>query len=122
MTPTHELLLSTKLVGDARVVQAVGEIDLSSADLLETELVALDTPLVVLDLGLLGYLDSWGIRAIERAMRRLRADRRALLLVAPDDTVAAWTFRTAGFDRELLCGSVDDALALVGARAERTRG
>jgi anti-anti-sigma factor len=122
VTPAHALLLSTELVGEARVVQAVGEVDLTSADVLETELVALDTPLVVLDLGLLAYLDSWGIRAIERAVRRLRADRRALLLVAPDDTVAAWTLRTAGFDRELLCDSVGDALALLGVPPERTRG
>jgi anti-anti-sigma factor len=122
VSPPDLLLLSSELVGDARVVRAAGEVDLSSANALEAELVATDAPVVVLDLGLLGYLDSWGIRAIERAMRRLRAGRRALLLVAPEDTVSAWTLRTAGFDVELLCNSVGDALALLDAPAERARG
>ena len=70
----------------ARLVQIIGEIDLSNAtDIMDavTRAVPDDTPLVVLDLSGTTYLDSTGIEMIFRLFDRLRLRRQDLRLVVP---------------------------------------
>ena len=70
----------------ARLVRISGEIDLSNADDLMdavTRTVPDHTPLVILDLSDLTYLDSTGIAMIFRLSDRLRLRRQELRLVVP---------------------------------------
>ena len=70
----------------ARLVQIIGEIDLSNAtDVMDavTRAVPDDTPLVVLDLSGTTYLDSTGIDMLFRLSDRLRLRRQGLRLVVP---------------------------------------
>ena len=70
----------------ARLVQIIGEIDLSNAtDVMDavTRAIPDDTPLVVLDLSGTTYLDSTGIEMIFRLADRLRLRRQDLRLVVP---------------------------------------
>ncbi len=70
----------------ARLVQIIGEIDLSNAtDVMDaiTRAIPDDTPLVVLDLSATTYLDSTGIEMIFRLADRLRLRRQDLRLVVP---------------------------------------
>jgi anti-anti-sigma factor len=95
----------------AVVITVTGEIDLTSADALQRAVEETTSPTVALDLGGVSFLDSSGIRAIDRSLRRLVSEGRSLLIVSPPDSASAWTLRVAGFDRGLLVASVDAALA-----------
>ena len=107
--PTFHLE-STENTG-ATVVTIGGEVDLTNADEVQRAVEETDASAFVLELSGLVYLDSSGIRAIERAFRRLRSEGRSLLIVSPEDTASGWTFRVAGFDPQLLFESLDAALA-----------
>ena len=77
------------------------------------------SPTVVLDLSRVAFLDSSGIRAIDRSRRRLVSQERSLLIVSPPDTPSAWTLRVAGLANDLVCESLDAALAAVADRAAK---
>lgn len=93
------------------VVTVSGEIDLTSSDSLQGSIERTTSPTVVLDLSRVAFLDSSGIRAIDRGRRSLVSQDRSLLIVSPPDTPSAWTLRVAGFDRDLVVESLDLALA-----------
>jgi anti-anti-sigma factor len=91
------------------VVTVSGEIDLTSSDSLQSSIERTTSPTVVLDLSHVAFLDSSGIRAIDRSRRSLVSQDRSLLIVSPPDTPSAWTLRVAGFDRGLVVESLDVA-------------
>lgn len=99
------------------VLTIAGEIDLTNAEALQRAVDETSAAAVVLDLSRVAYLDSSGIRAIDRSRRRLLATERSLVIVSPPDTPSSWTFRVAGFGNGLVVESVETALATVGARA-----
>jgi anti-anti-sigma factor len=104
------------------VVQVEGEVDLTNADALERAVEEIDAGAVVLDLSGVAYLDSSGIRAIDRGHRHLARDRRSLLIVSPPHSPSDWTFRVAGFDRTTVLDSLEAALAAAGDRDGRGAG
>jgi anti-anti-sigma factor len=93
------------------VVRVEGEVDLTNADALLQAVEATTSSAVVLDLSQVAYLDSSGIRAIDRGHRHLVSERRSLFIVSPPDTPSDWTFRVAGFGRDIVRQSMNDALA-----------
>ena len=95
-------------------VTVTGEIDLTNADALQAAVDGTTAPAVVLDLTRVAYLDSSGIRAIDRSRRRLVSETRSLFIVSPPYTPSSWTFRVAGFDRGLVVESVEEARAAAG--------
>jgi anti-anti-sigma factor len=103
-------LETTKKTG-ATLVTIDGEVDLTNADEVQRCVEDTSAAAVVLDLSGLLYLDSSGIRAIDRAFRHLRSEGRSLFIVSPEETPSGWTFRVAGFDPHLLFESLDAALA-----------
>jgi stage II sporulation protein AA (anti-sigma F factor antagonist) len=92
------------------VLTVAGEIDLMNADALQEAVDGTSTTAVVLDLSQVAYLDSSGIRAIDRSRRRLVSEERSLVIVSPPDTPSSWTFRVAGFGNGLVVESVEAAL------------
>lgn len=86
------------------VVELAGELDLTNAAQLDEALAGTTAAAVYLDLTRLTFIDSAGMRAIDRARAGLVEHGRRLLLVAPPDSRAAWTFRVAGLTDELLAG------------------
>ncbi len=95
------------------VIRVGGEVDLTNADAVQAAVEATRSASVVLDLTRVAYLDSSGIRAIDRGHRHLVAGRRTLVIVSPPETAADWTFRVAGFKSELLVSSLEAALTVV---------
>jgi anti-anti-sigma factor len=93
------------------MVSVTGEIDLANADAMQAVVARTATQTVVLDLTDVTFLDSSGIRAIDRARRGLLSEERSPLVVSPPGTPSAWTLRVAGFDGGLVVESVDAALA-----------
>jgi anti-anti-sigma factor len=105
-------------VGVLEVVRVEGEIDVANADSLEAALDATNGPSVALDLAQVSYLDSAGIRAIERGVRRILAEARSFVIVAPEASAAHWTLAVAGFDRARILSSVREAASRVPGTAE----
>jgi len=93
----------------SEVVSLRGELDLTNVDELSGALRATVAASVVLDLSRLVFVDSAGVRAVDAEHARLRREGRALLVVAPPASRAAWTFRIAGFSDDFVLGSLGDA-------------
>ena len=109
-------IVSDQLDGMA-LVTVSGEIDLTSSDSLQGSIEQTTSPTVVLDLSRVAFLDSSGIRAIDRSRRSLVLQERSLLIVSPPDTPSAWTLRVAGFDRTFVVESLDVARSADGDTA-----
>src|SRR3954463_9246590 len=81
--------------GDVCIAALVGELDLSNVGEIESQLSGLlQTPLLVVDLAELAYVDSSGLGMLDRLARRTD-----LRLVGPDDAVIARTLRITGIDQ-----------------------
>jgi anti-anti-sigma factor len=106
-------------VDGVEVVHVEGEVDLTNAGDVQQAVETTTTPAVVLDLTRVAYLDSSGIRAIDRGHRHLVSEQRSLFIVSPPDTPADWTFRVAGFRTDMLLASLDAALASAAAKARK---
>lgn len=113
MSENGELDIARARTDGIDVLTVTGEIDLTNADALQHAVDDTATAAVVLDLSLVAYIDSSGIRAIDRSRRRLVSETRSLVIVSPQGSPSAWTFRVAGYDRELVVESVEAALASV---------
>jgi stage II sporulation protein AA (anti-sigma F factor antagonist) len=111
--------IATTQTDGVSMVSVTGEIDLANADAMQAVIARAATQTVVLDLTDVTFLDSSGIRAIDRARRGLLSEERSLLVVSPPGTPSAWTLRVAGFDRGLVVESVDAALTIGSPPAQR---
>jgi anti-anti-sigma factor len=107
---SSRLAIDHETRGELDVLDVQGELDLTNADAIESALARTRCRTVVLDLGLLVFVDSAGIRAIDLAHRGLTESGRRLLVVAPPESRAAWTFRVAGFDSNVVLGSLEAAM------------
>jgi anti-anti-sigma factor len=88
------------------VIRLSGELDMANAGELARAVEATSALRVVLDVDGLTYLDSAGLRAIDRAARELAESGRMLAVVASPDSRAGWTFRVAGFGEGLVVESL----------------
>lgn len=95
-----------------QIMRVRGELDLTNASALEEALDGTCAGAVILDLSAVVFVDSAGIRTIDAAYQRLHQDDRALLVVAPPESRAGWTFRVAGFTNDFVLDSVDAARSL----------
>jgi len=82
--PPGDLRMSSEREGDVHTIALHGELDLATADEVDSELrrvEATDARSIVLDLSRLRFMDSTGIRVILSADVRSRADSNRLGLV-----------------------------------------
>lgn len=107
--PIHEV--RRERIGGVEVLHVRGEIDLSNADQLAEALRDTTAKQVVLELAELAYMDSGGIRAVDRGYRSLRNEGRMLRVVLPPESPAAFIFRVTGLSEQLVAGSLPEALA-----------
>jgi anti-anti-sigma factor len=102
------------LVGGTSVVDLRGEVDLENALSVERE-IADRTPAdgaLVVDLGGVAYMDSYGVRLLESLLRRAVAAGGTLALVVPDGSFAADVVPLLGLaDLVPVHRTVDEALA-----------
>lgn len=96
--------------GEVDVVRVSGEIDLSNAEELAAALAGTQRSRVALELGELTYIDSAGIRAVDRGYRALEAEGRRLAVVVPPGSPAEWIFKVTGLAERLVAPTLDDAL------------
>ena len=111
--------LQTTLRGSFLVAGVTGEIDLSNAEMLGSEIIA-GTPEsargVVLDLSGVRFLDSVGIYVIYGVRERLQARNQSLALVIPASSPVSTTLHVVGLWAHLQpVETVDKAMATLQA-------
>lgn len=103
---------------DLEVVNAFGDLDLASAQELESMLIALSTqdhaPALVADLSACHYLDSTILTVFVRTARRLG---NRFGLVIPAESAVRRIFRIVGLDTVI---PIDESLDLAAARLHKT--
>jgi anti-sigma B factor antagonist len=104
--------LDTEMHGSALLVVLTGEIDLSNAAELESQVVeaAGELPGLVVDLTAVTFLDSAGVRLLDHLVAARQPDPQVRVVVSSSGPVP-FTLRLCGFRSDLLCGSRDEGLA-----------
>lgn len=101
--------ISTRDEGDWLLVQPAGEIDIATADAVESHLAAnRDT---ILDLTQVTFMDSTGLRTLVGAHNRLKEANHRLRIVIPDgpvERIIAITGLTGALDT---VGTLEDAIS-----------
>ena len=80
------------------MVSAEGELDLHTAKQLDEALASTDHPRVILDLTEVPFVDSTALGTIVAATKKMRAQRRELIVVAGNPVVAR-ALSITGLDR-----------------------
>lgn len=94
------LVLNTEHRNGVALISFEGDIDISSVELLEAELAAVEgngTTGIVLDFGRLVFIDSTGMHCLDRAHRRAQSAGRVLAVSNESRTVRR-PFEMAGMD------------------------
>ncbi|GAA0908831.1 STAS domain-containing protein [Virgisporangium aurantiacum] len=112
MTP-HDV--SIRSLGGVCVITLGQDIDTAVADRIEAEIFARTTPSapLVVDLTGVGFLDSAGVRLMDRLIGRHRRAGSTAVIVAPDTSGPWFTLRMCEFPAEHLMSSLRDAVAAV---------
>ena len=109
MSEDRRLTITREATTGLEVIRLRGELDLTNIDALAAAIESARASNVVLDLTLLLFVDSAGVRAIDAAHSQLAHTGRTLLVVAPPASRAAWTFQIAGFADDFVLASLEDA-------------
>lgn len=108
------LHVGTRQAGSATVVEAVGELDLHTAPMLQTELdeaIEARAPLIVVDLGGVDFMDSTGLSVIVATVAALRDQGGTLRVVSSSNRITK-VFTLTGVDQQVgLFQTVEDAVA-----------
>ena len=117
MTP-HDV--SIRSLGGVCVITLEQDVDTAVADRIEAEIVARTTPSVpmVVDLTGVGFLDSAGVRLMDRLIGRHRRAGSTAVIVAPDTGAPWFTLRMCEFPTEHLTTSLRAAVELAAAAAQ----
>jgi anti-anti-sigma factor len=103
--------------GDVQVARLAGEVDISNAKRLQSDIAAIvpnDAAGLVLDLSDTGYLDSAGIRMLFELHGRLSDRRQRLAAVVPEDSLIRGSLLVTEVDQALaLRPTLDEAIASV---------
>ena len=99
--------------GGLAMVRLAGEVDLAAAEVLEPDISAgtAGAATVVVDLSAVGFLDSAGLRLLDRVVGECDDRGAAVRLVVPEGCPARLPLEVCGFRAGLVVGSVTDALA-----------
>ena len=99
--------------GGLAMVRLAGEVDLAAAEALERGIDAetAGATSVVVDLSAVGFLDSAGLRLLDRVVGKCDDRGAAVRLVVPEGCPARLPLDVCGFRPGLVADSVADALA-----------
>jgi anti-anti-sigma factor len=109
------LSINDEIQGPAVVVRLSGQIDTLTAKPFESHLaerIGEGQKRLIVDLGEVSYVSSYGLRVFLLTAKQLRADRRAFILCRLTPEVKK-IFKISGFDKILaVCETLEDAVAM----------
>lgn len=99
--------------GGLAMVRLAGDVDIAAAEALERSIVAesAGAASVVVDLSAVGFLDSAGLRLLDRVVGECDDRGATVRLVVPEGCPARLPLEVCGFRAGLVADSVADALA-----------
>jgi anti-sigma B factor antagonist len=99
--------------GRHQVIALAGEIDHALAADLERDMttVAQTAAAVIVDLTAVTFLDSAGLRLLDRLVRRCLERQSAIRIVAPGPGAVRFTIDLSGFRPELITDTAEQAIA-----------
>jgi anti-anti-sigma factor len=105
--------MSIRSLGGVCVITLEQDVDTAVADRIEAEIVARTSPSapLVVDLTGVGFLDSAGVRLMDRLIGRHRRAGSTAVIVAPNASAPWFTLRMCEFPDEHLQPSLQDAVA-----------
>lgn len=114
MTPEE---LSIRSLGGVCVITLGQDVDLAVAATIEAEIVARTAPsaALVVDLSGVAFLDSAGVRLMDRLIGRHRRAGSTAVIVAADRSAPYFTLRMCEFPDAYLTTSLRDAVAAASA-------
>ncbi|WP_426637781.1 STAS domain-containing protein [Planosporangium sp. 12N6] len=110
--------MALDVVADGHVAHLDGDIDLAVADAIEAEILRRTEPsaALVVDLTAVSFLDSAGVRLVDRLVYRHEAAGSGVAIVAPEGGSPRFSLRVCGFRPDLLVDTLPAALQTVGRR------
>lgn len=93
-----------------RIVTVRCDIDMATATQFRRHVEAATEPLVIIDLTEVTFIDSAGVRALDRSIAALAERQQQVRLVVPPDSPADWTFKVASFDPGYFFPEIDSAI------------
>lgn len=109
MSDNGTLSIERSRTDDTEVLTLRGDLDLTNGESLTTALDLTEAAKVILDMNEVLFIDSAGMRTVDQARRHL-GEGRQLLVVAGADSSAAWAFRVAGYEDDLIVHTLDEAI------------
>lgn len=109
---TDQATFRQEAIKGVPLVIASGEIDLSNVDQFKSfvrEVAANESGPLIISLGGLSYLDSHMLEALVDTGRRLRTNRRRLLVSAPKESPAGHILRLTGIELAIEVFESDEA-------------
>jgi anti-anti-sigma factor len=105
--------LSFAKLGDAEVVRVAGEIDLANAPAIGREIIAhtAQADAVLIDLTMVSFLDSAGVRLLDALVGDLAAQGKRARLVVGERGPARMTLQLCAFREDVLTTDLDRAAA-----------
>ncbi|MEV1286614.1 STAS domain-containing protein [Micromonospora sp. NPDC049679] len=100
------------------VAKLDGDVDIAVADRIETEILRQTeaTAALIVDLATVSFLDSAGVRLIDRLVGRQEKGGALARIVAPQGSSTLFTLQVCGFRPELLVATRQAAMASVAQR------
>ncbi|XTZ15369.1 STAS domain-containing protein [Micromonospora echinospora] len=94
------------------VIQLNGDVDHGNAEVIEQEVLVLARAAagVVIDLGGVTFLDSAGLRCLDRLVSAFQNRQLAVMVVAPNQGVVRSALDLIGFLPDFLTVSIDEAI------------
>lgn len=109
-----DLQVHSRVIGDRTVIAVAGEVDIATAEILDTEItqvLAGGASRLVLDLSEVAFLDSTGLGVLVKGLKRAREAGGSLAVVVTAERIAK-VFRITGLDAVMsLHADVDSAVA-----------
>ncbi|MFC4017101.1 STAS domain-containing protein [Micromonospora sp. GCM10011542] len=98
--------------GGCEVVELRGDVDHANAELVERDVLTATRAAagVVIDLTAVSFLDSAGLRCLDRLVTAFRHRRAPVRVVAPQGTAVRFTLELIEFLPDLLATTVDEAI------------
>jgi anti-sigma B factor antagonist len=95
------------------IVELLGDVDHANADVVERDVLTATRAAagVVIDLTGVTFLDSAGLRCLDRLVTAFRHRRAPVRVVAPQESVVRFTLELIDFLPDLLATTVDGAIA-----------
>jgi anti-anti-sigma factor len=109
-----ELTIDHEVREGVDLLALTGDLDLVSVPRFDAALAGCDAAVLIVDLGDVGFVDSAGLRALDRTHRHVSEQGRSVRFVAPPRSPVRRTLDMVGFPSTAVAATVAEAIGSTG--------